>query len=74
MLYAGGISMMAPGHFLNPHIDNSHDKFRQRYRVLNLLSYVSPDWDQTRGCNLERGRRAPRASRPPWSAGSTGLW
>lgn len=25
-LYAGGISMMGKGHFLNPHIDNSHDK------------------------------------------------
>src|SRR5215208_7210933 len=24
-LYAGGISAMARGHFLNPHIDNSHD-------------------------------------------------
>ena len=59
MLYAGGISMMAPGHFLNPHIDNSHDKFRQRYRVLNLLYYVSPDWDQPRGCNLELWQTGP---------------
>ena len=25
-LYAGGISMMGRGHFLNLHIDNSHDK------------------------------------------------
>ena len=24
-LYAGGISAMERGHFLNPHIDNSHD-------------------------------------------------
>ena len=53
LLYAGGISLMAPGHFLNPHVDNSHDKFRERYRVLNLLYYVSPDWRLENGCNLE---------------------
>jgi Rps23 Pro-64 3,4-dihydroxylase Tpa1-like proline 4-hydroxylase len=53
MLYAGGISLMAPGHFLNPHIDNSHDKFRQRYRVVNLLHYVSPEWPESSGGNLE---------------------
>lgn len=53
LLYAGGISLMAPGHFLNPHIDNSHDKFRQRYRILNLLYYVSPDWAEDHGGNLE---------------------
>jgi Rps23 Pro-64 3,4-dihydroxylase Tpa1-like proline 4-hydroxylase len=52
-LYAGGISMMIQGHFLNPHIDNSHDKDRQRYRVLNLLYYVSPDWKLGNGGNLE---------------------
>jgi Rps23 Pro-64 3,4-dihydroxylase Tpa1-like proline 4-hydroxylase len=59
-LYAGGVSMMAPGHFLNPHIDNSHDKFRQRYRVLNLLFYVSPDWCEADGCNLELWPEGPR--------------
>lgn len=53
LLYAGGISLMAPGHFLNPHIDNSHDKFRKRYRVLNLLYYVSPNWPADSGGNLE---------------------
>jgi Rps23 Pro-64 3,4-dihydroxylase Tpa1-like proline 4-hydroxylase len=52
-LYAGGISMMGSGHFLNPHVDNSHDKFRRRYRVLNLLFYVSPQWSAADGCNLE---------------------
>ena len=40
-LYASGISMMARGDFLNPHIDNSHDGDRARYRLLNLLFYVS---------------------------------
>jgi Rps23 Pro-64 3,4-dihydroxylase Tpa1-like proline 4-hydroxylase len=60
MLYAGGISLMAPGHFLNPHIDNSHDKLRQRYRVLNLLYYVSPQWPEDRGGNLELWQKGPR--------------
>ncbi len=52
-LYAGGISMMSKGHFLNPHIDNSHDKNREFYRVLNLLYYVSPEWKLENGGNLE---------------------
>lgn len=52
-LYAGGISAMARGHFLNPHIDNSHDGDRLNYRVLNLLYYVSPDWKPENGGNLE---------------------
>ncbi|HZS81054.1 MAG TPA: 2OG-Fe(II) oxygenase [Herbaspirillum sp.] len=52
-LYAGGISMMGGGHFLNPHIDNSHDKDRERYRVINLLYYVSPEWTLENGGNLE---------------------
>jgi Rps23 Pro-64 3,4-dihydroxylase Tpa1-like proline 4-hydroxylase len=59
MLYAGGISLMAPGHFLNPHIDNSHDKFRSRYRVLNLLYYMSPGWSEGHGCNLELWPEGP---------------
>jgi Rps23 Pro-64 3,4-dihydroxylase Tpa1-like proline 4-hydroxylase len=53
MLYAGGLSMMFQGDFLNPHIDNSHDVSRQRYRRLNLLYYVSPDWTLERGGNFE---------------------
>lgn len=52
-LYAGGLSMMFPGDFLNPHIDNSHDGERKRYRRLNLLYYVSPDWKIENGGNLE---------------------
>ncbi len=52
-LYAGGISVMGDKQFLNPHLDNSHDKDRQRWRVLNLLYYVTPDWPATRGGNLE---------------------
>jgi Rps23 Pro-64 3,4-dihydroxylase Tpa1-like proline 4-hydroxylase len=52
-LYAGGISAMARGHFLNPHLDNSHDGDQKDYRVLNLLYYVTPDWSPENGGNLE---------------------
>jgi len=52
-LYASGISVMGRGDFLNPHLDNSHDGDRKRYRVLNLLYYVSPEWHLAKGGNLE---------------------
>lgn len=52
-LYAGGISAMVKGHFLNPHLDNSHDYEQKNYRVLNLLYYVSPNWKAENGGNLE---------------------
>ncbi len=52
-LYAGGLSAMIRGHFLGPHIDNSHDGDRRYYRSLNLLYYVSPNWDSRDGGNLE---------------------
>jgi Rps23 Pro-64 3,4-dihydroxylase Tpa1-like proline 4-hydroxylase len=52
-LYAGGISAMTAGHFLNPHLDNSHDGDQKNYRVLNLLYYISQDWEPEYGGNLE---------------------
>ena len=52
-LYAGGISAMAKGHFLNPHLDNSHDMDQKHYRVLNLLYYITPNWKTENGGNLE---------------------
>jgi Rps23 Pro-64 3,4-dihydroxylase Tpa1-like proline 4-hydroxylase len=52
-LYAGGISLMPKGGFMNPHIDNSHDRDRKDYRVLNLLYYVTPDWQASNGGNFE---------------------
>src|SRR5262249_31000090 len=61
-LYAGGISVMAKDHFLNPHLDNSHDRDRQLYRVLNLLFYVSPDWNSEAGGNLELWDNGPKGS------------
>ena len=52
-LYAGGISTMGHKQFLNPHLDNSHDKEREMWRVLNLLYYVTPNWEESYGGNLE---------------------
>ena len=52
-LYAGGLSMMFKNDFLNPHIDNSHDGNRKRYRRLNLLYYVTPEWTLENGGNFE---------------------
>lgn len=63
LLYAGGISLMSTGNFLNPHLDNSHDNERDHYRVLNLLYYVTPDWALENGGNLElwdHGMAAPQ--------------
>lgn len=61
-LYAGGISLMAKDNFLNPHLDNSHDKDRNMYRVLNLLFYVSPDWNHDCGGNLELWDEGPKGT------------
>lgn len=60
-LYAGGLSAMGPGHFLGPHIDNSHDASRENYRTLNLLYYVSPGWTLENGGNLELWDRNVRS-------------
>lgn len=59
-LYAGGLSRMAKGDFLNPHIDNSHDAARARYRRLNLLYYLTPGWSEQSGGNLELWDEAVR--------------
>jgi Rps23 Pro-64 3,4-dihydroxylase Tpa1-like proline 4-hydroxylase len=61
-LYAGGISAMTTGQYLNPHIDNSHDGQMESYRVLNLLYYTTPDWLPGYGGHLQvwdRGMRHP---------------
>lgn len=63
LLYAGGLSMMFKGDFLNPHLDNSHDGARKKYRRLNLLFYVSPNWKAENGGNLElwdESRKIPK--------------
>jgi Rps23 Pro-64 3,4-dihydroxylase Tpa1-like proline 4-hydroxylase len=61
-LYAGGLSAMTRGHFLGPHIDNSHDSSRTLYRTLNVLYYVSPDWSLENGGNLELWDKSVRHS------------
>jgi Rps23 Pro-64 3,4-dihydroxylase Tpa1-like proline 4-hydroxylase len=61
-LYAGGISAMSQGAYLRPHLDNSHDKDRERYRVINLLYYVSPDWQEEYGGCLQLWDDGPRGT------------
>jgi Rps23 Pro-64 3,4-dihydroxylase Tpa1-like proline 4-hydroxylase len=58
-LYAGGISAMVKGSYLRPHLDNSHDSKQERYRVLNLLYYVTPEWQPEFGGSLEVWDRGP---------------
>ena len=59
-LYAGGISLMAQNNFLHPHLDNSHDAERERWRALNLLYYVTPNWDKVYGGHLELWPNGPK--------------
>ena len=59
-LYAGGISAMAKGAYLRPHLDNSHDNRRSRYRVLNLLYYITPGWSEADGGALQLWDEGPR--------------
>lgn len=59
-LYAGGLSSMGKGNFLNPHLDNSHDKDKENYRALNLLYYVTPEWQEDFGGNLELWDQGPK--------------
>jgi Rps23 Pro-64 3,4-dihydroxylase Tpa1-like proline 4-hydroxylase len=61
LLYAGGLSLMGRGNFLNPHLDNSHNNDRSLYRVLNLLYYATPGWQQDNGGNLELWPAGTRA-------------
>ncbi|WP_405293130.1 2OG-Fe(II) oxygenase [Algibacter sp. Ld11] len=59
-LYAGGLSLMAKDNFLHPHLDNSHDAERERWRVLNLLYYVTPEWNEDNGGHLELWPNGPK--------------
>lgn len=59
-LYAGGLSLMSKNNFLNPHLDNSHDAERERWRVLNLLYYVTPNWRKGNGGHLEIWPNGPK--------------
>lgn len=59
-LYAGGLSLMAKDNYLHPHLDNSHDAQRERWRVLNLLYYVTPNWETQNGGHLEIWPKGPK--------------
>lgn len=61
-LYAGGISLMAMGGYLRPHLDNSHDGGQARYRVLNLLYYVTPEWREEFGGSLQLWDSGPHTT------------
>jgi Rps23 Pro-64 3,4-dihydroxylase Tpa1-like proline 4-hydroxylase len=58
-LYAGGLSTMTKGGYLRPHLDNSHDGGQGRYRVLNLLYYVTPGWRPEYGGSLQLWDEGP---------------
>ena len=62
-LYAGGISKMVKGNFLNPHIDNSHNRDRKMYRRLNLLFYVTPGLTVDDGASLNLWDRKVQTSK-----------
>ena len=52
--YAGGVSTLLKGHFINPHLDNSHNvEKKNQYRTVNMLYYVSPNWQRENGGNYE---------------------
>ncbi len=50
---AGAVSTLLKGHYINPHLDNSHDVDKKLYRTVNLLYYVSPNWGLENGGNYE---------------------
>lgn len=50
--YNGGVTIMAPGDFMRPHLDNSHDKAGQRVRKVVMLYYFSPVWRSEYGGHL----------------------
>jgi hypothetical protein len=51
---------MAQNNYLHPHLDNSHDAQRERWRVLNLLYYVTPNWETPHGGHLEIWPEGPK--------------
>ncbi len=61
-LYNGGITVMLPGDFMCPHLDNSHDQARKRRRAVVLLYYFSPSWQPDYEGALELWR--PGQKRP----------
>lgn len=50
---AGGISALLKGYYINPHLDYSHNAEKKLYRTVNLLYYVSPNWQVENGGYFE---------------------
>lgn len=50
---SGAISTLLNGHYINPHLDSSHNVDRKLYQTVNLLYYVSPNWRLENGGNYE---------------------
>jgi hypothetical protein len=69
-LYNGGLSVMMPGDFMCPHLDNSHDYSRQRHREVVVLFYLSPGWKRDFGGHLElwTRRRGGKSRMVPFSS------
>src|SRR3990167_6781858 len=52
--FAGGISTLLKGYYINPHLDNSHNvEKKHHYKTVNVLYYVSPNWGPEKGGNYE---------------------
>lgn len=51
-LYNGGVTVLQPGDFTRPHLDNSHDLAGQRRRALVALFYFAPQWRIADGGHL----------------------
>lgn len=52
--FAGGVSTLEKGFYLNPHIDISHNvENKNFYRAANVLYYISPDWALEKGGSYE---------------------
>jgi Rps23 Pro-64 3,4-dihydroxylase Tpa1-like proline 4-hydroxylase len=59
VLYNGGLTVMTPGDFMRPHLDNSHNLDRRRRRRLVVLYYCSADWSAQSGGSLSIWSRSP---------------
>jgi hypothetical protein len=58
-LYNGGVTVMSPGDFMRPHLDNSHNRDRNRQRRLVVLYYLSSPWRPEDGGALTIWSRKP---------------
>lgn len=59
VLYNGGVTVMSPGDFMRPHLDNSHNRDRNRQRRLVALYYLSSPWTPRDGGSLTIWSRNP---------------